>query len=89
MGQTNTNNPFTSRGLGELNPLSHSIFGGLGNVSTPLIDSAQLNAENPSSYSFLGKGQPIFSIGLTSSFSKFEQNSLTSVSNFISLNHIL
>ena len=87
MGQTNTNNPFTSRGLGELNPLSHSIFGGLGNVSTPLIDSAQLNAENPSSYSFLGKGQPIFSIGLTSSFSKFEQNSLTSVSNFISLNH--
>ena len=87
IGQTNTNNPFSSRGLGEMNPLTHPIFGALGNVSTALIDSAQLNSENPSSYSFLGKGQPIFSVGLASNFSNFKQNALTSASHFISLNY--
>ncbi len=87
IGQTNTNNPFSSRGIGQVNPLTHPIFGALGNVSTALIDSAQLNSENPSSYSFLGKGQPIFSIGLASNFSNFKQDSITSASHFISLNY--
>jgi hypothetical protein len=87
IGQTNTNNPFSSRGIGEMNPLTHPIFGALGNVSTALIDSAQLNSENPSSYSFLGKGQPIFSVGIASNFSTFKQQSITSASHFISLNY--
>ncbi len=87
-GQTNTNNPFSSRGIGETNPLTHSIFGALGNVSTALIDSAQLNPENPSSYSFLGKGQPIFSIGLASNFSNFKQDKITSAAHFLSINHL-
>lgn len=87
-GQTNTNTPYSSRGIGELNPLTHSIFGALGNVSTALIDSAQLNPENPSSYAFLGKGQPIFSIGLASNFSKFQQNKITSAAHFLSINHL-
>jgi hypothetical protein len=87
-GQTNTNNPYSSRGIGEINPLTHSIFGALGNVSSALIDSAQLNPENPSSYSFLGKGQPIFSIGLASNFSKFQESKTTSSSNFLSINYL-
>ena len=87
-GQTNTNNPFSARGIGETNPLTHPIFGALGNVSTALIDSAQLNPENPSSYSFLGKGQPIFSIGLASNFSNFKQDKITSTSNFLSINYL-
>ena len=87
-GQTNTNNPFSSRGIGEINPLSHPIFGALGNVSTALIDSAQLNSENPSSYSFLGKGQPVFSVGLASNFSSFKESTNTSALHFISLNYI-
>jgi hypothetical protein len=87
-GQTNTNNPYSSRGIGEINPLTHSIFGALGNVSTALIDSAQLNPENPSSYSFLGKGQPIFSIGLASTFSKFQESTTTSSSHFLSINYL-
>jgi hypothetical protein len=85
--QTNTNSPFSSRGIGELTPLSHSIFGALGNVSTPMIDSAVLNTENPSSYAFLGKGQPIFSIGLATTHSQFSQNNNTSASTYIALNH--
>ncbi len=87
-GQTNTNNPFSSRGIGETNPLTHPIFGALGNVSTALIDSAQLNPENPSSYTFLGKGQPIFSIGLASNFSTFKQDKITSSSHFIAINYL-
>ncbi len=87
IGQTNTNTPFSSRGIGEMNPLTHPIFGALGNVSTALIDSAQLNSENPSSYSFLGKGQPIFSVGIASNFSTFKQQTTTSASHFISLNY--
>lgn len=88
IGQTNTNSPFSSLGIGEMNPLTHPIFGALGNVSTALIDSAQLNAENPSSYSFLGKGQPIFSVGLASNFSRFREQIKTSSSHFISLNYL-
>jgi len=88
IGQTNTNNPFSSRGIGEINPLTHSIFGALGNVSSALIDSAQLNSENPSSYSFLGKGQPIFSIGLASNFSTFKQVNITGASHFIAINYL-
>jgi hypothetical protein len=87
-GQTNTNSPYSSRGIGEINPLTHSIFGALGNVSSALIDSAQLNPENPSSYSFLGKGQPIFSIGLASNFSKFQENKTKSSSHFLSINYL-
>jgi len=86
-GQTNTNTPFSSKGIGEITPLTHPIFGALGNVNVSLIDSAQLNSENPSSYSFLGKGQPIFSIGLASNFSNFKQDKITSSTHFLSINY--
>ncbi len=87
-GQTNTNSPYSSRGIGEINPLTHPIFGALGNVSTSLIDSAQLNPENPSSYAYLGKGQPIFSIGLASNLSKFQQEKITSSAHFLSIHYL-
>ncbi len=82
-----TNSPFSSYGIGEFGGLDHAIFSGMGNASIALIDTTILNFNNPSSYASLGKGQPLFSTGISSRFSEFKEGSRTSDAKYIGLDH--
>jgi hypothetical protein len=79
--------PYSSQGFGLVDPLTHPTFGALGNAKTAYIDSSVLNFYNPSSYSFLGQGQPIFSVGISSQFSTFVLGDNTSKSSISAINH--
>ena len=49
-GQTGTNSPFSTYGLGEVGGLDHAAFIGIGNSTITMNDSTVLNYYNP----FLG-----------------------------------
>lgn len=85
--QKTSNSPLSSYGLGEFGGFDHASFSAFGNISIPLSDSLNLNFNNPASYSFLGIGQPIFSTGISSKFSTFNQNGITEKSNISAVNH--
>lgn len=72
--QLTTQSPFSSYGFGEKGGLDHAAFTGIGNNTLTYFDSTVLNMYNPSTYNTLGKGQPLFSLGLTSRLSFYEQN---------------
>jgi len=80
--------PLSSQGYGDPNPLNHGYFGAVGNTAYALADSTELNFLNPSTYSFLSKGQPLFSLGLSSQFSNFSQSNATSKNNLFALNYL-
>lgn len=82
-----TNSPFSSYGIGEFGGLDHATFSGMGNASIALIDTTILNFNNPSSYASLGKGQPLFSTGISSRFSAFNEGGGTANSKYIGLDH--
>jgi len=85
--QSYTFNPYSSRGIGELDPSYQGAFGGLGHVTSVFSDSTQLNFYNSSSYSFLGKGQPIFSIGLTARSVQLQEGSVNSSKTLLGINN--
>lgn len=85
--QSYTFNPYSSRGIGELDPSFHGAFGALGNVTSVFSDSTQLNFYNSSSYSFLGKGQPIFSIGLTARSVQLTEGTINSSKTLLGINN--
>ena len=85
--QSYTFNPYSSRGVGELDPSYHGAFGGLGQVTSVFSDSTQLNFYNASSYSFLGKGQPIFSIGLSARSVQLEEADFKSAKTLLGINN--
>lgn len=85
--QKYTNSPFSSYGIGENGGLDHALFSGMGNTSLAIIDTTVLNFYNPSSYSSLGKGQPLFSTGISSRFSKYESGTESHNSRIIGLDH--
>lgn len=58
--QNLTNNPISYFGIGETNRLFGSIEGGIGQSGLTFVDSTLINYQNPASYSFLAKGQPLF-----------------------------
>lgn len=86
-GQKFTNSPFSAYGIGEFGGLDHATFSGMGNASIALIDTTILNFNNPSSYASLGKGQPLFSTGISSRFSEYKEGTLISRSKYIGLDH--
>jgi hypothetical protein len=85
--QSYTFNPYSSRGFGELDPSFHGAFGGLGQATSVFTDSTQLNFYNSSSYSFLGKGQPIFSIGLTARSIQLYEGNVNSAKTVLGINN--
>ena len=85
--QSYTFNPYSSKGIGELDPTFHGAFGGLGQVTSVMSDSTQLNFYNSSSYSFLGKGQPIFSIGVTARSVQLKENTQSSAKTLLGINN--
>jgi hypothetical protein len=86
-GQKFASSPFSSNGIGEMGTLDHASFSGIGNVNVSVIDSLNLNYFNPSSYSFLAIGQPLFSTGISYRRSNFSENSNEFTSNLTGINH--
>lgn len=72
--QLTTNSPYSSYGLGEKNGNENGIFTGIGNSTITYFDSTVLNFYNPATYNTLGDGQPLFSLGVNSRLSFYEQN---------------
>ena len=85
--QNTSNSPFSSFGLGEVGGMDHAVFSALGNTTITLSDSTVLNFYNPSSYSTIGKGQPIFSLGVSSRLSTFSENGVENKSNITGIQH--
>jgi len=85
--QNLTNNPISYYGIGETEPLFESISGGLGNAGSTYVDSTLINYHNPASYSFLSKGQPLFSTAISSRLSTFSENGNSTFSNISNMNH--
>lgn len=83
-----SNSPYSSFGLGELGGLDHAVLSGIGNTTITMQDSTFINFYNPSSYSSLAKGLPLFSVGVSSRLSTYSENgreefnSLTSIQHF-------
>lgn len=75
--QTTSSSPYSTAGIGEEGALPEAQFGGMGNISSIHFDSTLINTYNPSSYSLLSYGQPLFSVGIASRFSTYS-NSLGS-----------
>ena len=88
LSQSNINSPYSFYGLGELGGLDHCVTSGLGNTTITIQDSTLLNFYNPATYSSLGKGQPLFSLGVSTKLSTFSENqdssfsSITNIQNF-------
>lgn len=86
-GQKFATSPFSSYGIGEFGTLDHPVYSGFGNIQAPLSDSLSLNFYNPSSYSFLGRGYPLFSTGVSSRFSTYSENGISHNNKLVSINH--
>jgi hypothetical protein len=70
-GQNSIFSPWSSRGFGDRSLANHGIFTGIGNCRVSYTDSTVLNFYNPSSYSLLSKGMPLYSIGLNARYAQF------------------
>lgn len=79
--------PYSTVGLGEQNNTEHPTSFGMGNASIALVDSTVLNFLNPASYSTLGDGQPLFSLGFNSKISTFTQSNATQNHTSATINH--
>lgn len=87
--QNTTNSPFSSFGLGEFGGMEHSSFTGIGNNTITYFDSTTLNFYNPSSYNTLAEGQPLFSFGIASRISFYNQNESSQVKSTAFLEHFV
>jgi hypothetical protein len=85
--QNATNSPYSSNGIGETEGLDHAALLGIGNARIAMGDSTILNFYNPSSYSRLAKGQPLFSLGVSSRLSVYKEGDVESFSPYSSLQH--
>lgn len=87
-GQTTSNSPFSSYGLGEYGGIYGAQFAGIGNITAISTDTTVLNPYNPSTYALLSHGQPLFGLGLTTKMSFFSSNGAnqksynTNITNF-------
>ncbi len=73
LSQQTTHNPFSAYGMGEENYSEQAASMGLGQTGISYFDSTFLNVNNPSSYTLLGTGQPVFSTGLNGHLAFYQQ----------------
>lgn len=85
--QITSTSPYSSYGLGQRDGLDHATFAGLGTTTITYFDSTMLNFFNPSTYNTLAKGQPIFSTGVSSRLSWYNDSVTKNFSKAIVLNH--
>lgn len=81
--------PYSYYGIGEKGGLDNANFIAFGNNHAGSMDSTVLNYYNPSTYNQLAKGQPLFSFGISSRLSVFEQNDLREFNMTSSIQHIV
>jgi len=86
--QIATTNPFSSQGVGDVSFFGDAYFQGFGGITAALIDSTQTNLHNPSSYSLLAKGLPLFSMGVGGQNSVYSQGNNSSSSLYASITHM-
>lgn len=86
--QSTSTSPYSYYGIGELKGMDNGLYSGIGNVTTSYFDSTALNFYNPSSYCYLGQGQPMFSVGLSSRLSNYSQDTNKVFNKSIVLNNI-
>lgn len=86
--QISTTNPFSSQGLGDVSFYGDAYFQGMAGITAALVDSTQTNLYNPSSYSLLAKGLPLFSMGLSGQQSNYTQNDMMSSSRYASITNM-
>lgn len=85
--QQNTNNPFSSNGIGDMDVANHPVYNALGNTLAAQMDSITVNFYNPSSYANISKGQPIFSIGLDNTFHISNSGGNKETGSYTQINH--
>jgi hypothetical protein len=71
--------PYSSYGLGEKGNTDNAAFTGIGNSNITYFDSTVLNYYNPATYNTLAQGQPIYSLGLSSRVSFYNQGNLKKI----------
>jgi len=86
--QQYSSSPFSTQGLGEAGGLEDGQFGAIGGCRTALADSATVNLFNPSSYTALSKGQPLFAIGISSRLSQYTAGGQSSYGRVAGMNQI-
>lgn len=87
LSQNTSTSPYSSYGLGEMNSVDHAIYNGLGNTTITYFDSTSLNYFNPASYNTMAKGEPLFSTGISSRLSNYNENFNNNFSKVVVLNH--
>lgn len=69
-----TNSPYSAFGIGELNNTSYAAFASMGGISVSNSDSTIVNSNNPASYVFFNRHQPVFQVGANGRMSWFSAN---------------
>ncbi len=87
LAQKTSNSPYSSFGLGESGGMDHAALIGMGNSTISVNDSSILNFYNPSTYSSLAKGQPLFSLGVSTRLSQYSENGIKSDGSVTSVQH--
>ncbi|TNE71604.1 MAG: hypothetical protein EP333_08970 [Bacteroidetes bacterium] len=88
-GQKLTHSPYSFYGIGEAGGLDNAVFSAFGNNFVGIQDSTILNYYNPASYNLLAKGQPLFSFGISSRLSFFNQGEVQEFAMTSSIQHIV
>ncbi|MFT5581341.1 MAG: hypothetical protein ACI9G9_000589 [Psychromonas sp.] len=89
LAQSTTNTPFSSRGLGLHNVSRDPIQTALGRSSVAFNDTSALNLQNASSHFALSKGNPLFSMALSSNYSTFQEGDVTFSNNVVGIDHFV
>lgn len=72
--QTASSSPYSTAGIGEEGGLQIAQFGAMGGISSIGFDSTLINTYNPSTYSLLSPGQPLFSVGVSTKLSTYSNS---------------
>lgn len=86
--QTNTNTPYSARGIGDVSFYGDAYASGLGGAVTALADSSQTNLFNPSTYSIVAKQLPLFSMGVNHYQKRFSSMGEKSKGQFTGITHM-
>lgn len=86
-GQTTATSPYSSYGFGQRDGVDHAVYAGIGTTTITYFDSTTLNFNNPASYNTMAKGQPLFSVGVSSRLSFYNEGDVHNFSKAILLNH--
>lgn len=86
--QSNTNTPYSARGIGDVSFYGDAYASALGGAVTALADSSQTNLFNPSTYSILAKQLPLFSLGMNHYQKQFSNMGLKSKGQFTGITHM-